>query len=53
MNQATMSMLCSLSPRSHSITQAVGDLAVIMSRDQESELKLILMSSLKVPCKKP
>jgi len=36
-------------PRAHSITQAVGDSAVIVSRDQESEL----MSSLKAPCKKP
>jgi len=36
-------------PRAHSITQAVGDSAVIVSRDQESEL----MSSLKASCKKP
>ena len=36
-------------PRAHSITQAVGDSAVIVSRDQESEL----MSSLKAPCKNP
>ena len=36
-------------PRAHSITQAVGDTAVIVSRDQESEL----MSSVKAPCKKP
>jgi len=36
-------------PRAHSITQAVGDSAVIVSRDQESEL----MSSLEAPCKKP
>jgi len=36
-------------PKGHSITQAVGDSAVIVSRDQESEL----MSSLKTPCKKP
>ena len=35
-------------PRAHSITQAVGDSAVIVSRDQESEL----MRSLKAPCKK-
>ena len=36
-------------PRAHLISQAVGDSAVIVSRDQESEL----MSSLKVPCKNP
>ena len=33
----------------HSTSQAVGDSAVTVSRDQESEL----MSSLKAPCKKP
>jgi len=36
-------------PGAHSITQAIGDSAVIVSRDQESEL----MSSLKAQCKKP
>jgi len=36
-------------PRAHSITQTVGDSAVIVSRDQEIEL----ISSLKAQCKKP
>jgi len=36
-------------PRVHSITQVVGDSAVIVSCDQESEL----LSSLEAPCKKP
>jgi len=35
--------------RAHSISQAGRESAVIVSRDQESEL----MSSLKAPCKKP